>query len=831
MRMTGSRNHDWLSLVTVSGLVVSDPVLAEAFPEGPEHIPPANHRAFIREWERYQQCLQEQRADAQPRWLRFIAEDLLGLSAEHWLRHPDLPESATCQLVEYKQVLRPSWVLLGPDGEHSLLVSIVPPGQSLDRKEDQSGKWRASPAVKLERLLRETRAQLGLLTNGREFRLMLVPPGLSASHMTFEAGTWADEKPTLDGFFTLMRRERFFGPEDKRLAKLIADSQEKQLQVTDQLGDQVRNALESFVRGLDQADRGTSGELLAEMPHDRIYEMALIVMMRLVFMLYGEENYLLPHGEVLYDQAYGVTHLYSHLADQRRRAPESMHQTFDAWPRLLATFRLVHDGCSHPDLNLIAYGGKLFDPARFSVLEDPRVRIPNECIYQILRSLCFAKGKLGRETVPQRLSYQALDIEQIGTVYEGLIDYTVQRAPEDDTLLVFKGKGQSLRPLSEVSGRLTDSAYLQEQTGFSASRVQKLLEQQELPEDPPEYLPPEILSHAGFIDAVIPPGHLYVAHQSGLRKGQGTYYTPKWITSFICERTLEPLVFDGKEEARRIRSPEEILALKVCDPAMGSGAFLVQACRYLADRLVDSWDRLAAENPDRTLTMPFGKPVNGGPPDMVIPEDHKEAVIWARRFVAEHCLYGVDLNPLAVELARMSLWLITLSKDKPFEFFDHKLKHGNSLIGCWTSDLQHYPVAAWDRKGAEGPVKEALKQIKKDAKAQAAKQERDLRTGTLSLMSLDVDALRAETAAEMREIDEVSTFSPQERERLYQRNIVQDERYQALKRMFDTWCALWFWPLPHPPAPSPGREGENGGEAVLPPLTSGEGDTARQRGG
>lgn len=795
MAKPSSSVHDWLTLVSTSGLVISEPVLAYAFPDGPEHVEPKPYRDFIREWERYQQGLSQQREDAQSRWLRFIVEELLGLTGEHWLRPPNLPETVSCQLVDYEQVLRPSWVLAGPAGEHELLLTIVPPTQGLDRKEDQSGKWRASPAVKLERLLRETKVQLGLLTNGREFRLILAPAGLSASHLSFEAGTWADEKATLDGFFTLLRQPRFFGPEAKRLSKLIAESQEKQLEVTDQLGDQVRAALEDFVRGLDQADRQAGGELLQGLAPDKLYEMSLIVMMRLVFMLYAEENYLLPHGEVLYDQGYGVTHLYTQLAEQRQHRPESMATTTDAWPRLLATFRLIHDGCTHPDLNLIAYGGKLFNPERFPVLEDRRLRVSNAVIYAILRRLCFARAKLGRETVPQRLSYQSLDIEQIGTVYEGLIDYTVKRAPEDETLVIVKGKDQSLRPLSEVSGKLTDSAYLQEQTGFSATRVQRLLAQQEIDDETPDDLPAELLPYAGFFEGAIPPNHLYVAHQSGLRKGQGTYYTPKWITSFICERTLEPLVYDGEDETRRLKSPEAILALKVCDPAMGSGAFLVQACRYLADRLVDAWDRLVVEQPDRTLTMPYGKPLNGGPREMVLPESHDEAVMWARRFVAEHCLYGVDLNPLAVELAKMSLWLITLSKDKPFEFFDHKLKHGNSLIGCWSSDLERYPAAAWDRKGAEGAVKEALKQIKKDAKAQSDKQAKDRAKGIVPLIGVDVAALRAETAAEMREIDEVSTFDPQQKERLYRRNIEQDERYQALKRMFDTWCALWFWPL------------------------------------
>lgn len=357
--------HDWLTLVPGSGLVVSDPVLANAFPDGPEHVEPRANRDFIREWERYQQALNDQRPDAQSRWLRFVFEELLGVGSEHWLRPPNLPETVACELIEYEQTLRPSWVLTGPTGEHELLLSIVPPTQGLDRKEDASGRWRASPAVKLERLLRETKVPLGLLTNGHEFRLMLVPAGLSASHITWDAGTWADEKATLDGFFTLLRQARFLGPESKRLSKLIAESQEKQLEVTDQLGDQVRAALEDFVRGLDQADRQATGELLKGLESDKLYEMSLIVMMRLVFMLYGEENYLLPHGEVLYDQGYGVTHLYSQLAEQRRHRPESMATTTDAWPRLLATFRLIHEGCTHPDLNLIAYGGKLFNPQRF----------------------------------------------------------------------------------------------------------------------------------------------------------------------------------------------------------------------------------------------------------------------------------------------------------------------------------------------------------------------------------------------------------------------------------------------------------------------------------
>jgi type II restriction/modification system DNA methylase subunit YeeA len=104
-----------------------------------------------------------------------------------------------------------------------------------------------------------------------------------------------------------------------------------------------------------------------------------------------------------------------------------------------------------------------------------------------------------------------------------------------------------------------------------------------------------------------------------------------------------------------------VLALKVCDPAMGSGAFLVEACRQLATRLVATWARYPAKRPP-------------------IPVDEDEDLL-ARRLVAQRCLYGVDRNPLAVDLARLSLWLATLARDHEFTFLDHAMKSGDSLVG------------------------------------------------------------------------------------------------------------------------------------------------------
>jgi hypothetical protein len=145
---------------------------------------------------------------------------------------------------------------------------------------------------------------------------------------------------------------------------------------------------------------------------------------------------------------------------------------------------------------------------------------------------------------------------------------------------------------------------------------------------------------------------------TGRRKTSGSFYTPRSLTEYLVRRTLAPLV----EQA----SPEQILSLRILDPAMGSGAFLVAACRYLA---------LAYE----TALIREG----GATRDLT---DHDRTGF--RRTIAQRCLYGVDLNPMAVQLARLSLWLATLSSDRPLTFFDHHLRAGNSLVGAGIADVR-----------------------------------------------------------------------------------------------------------------------------------------------
>jgi hypothetical protein len=189
---------------------------------------------------------------------------------------------------------------------------------------------------------------------------------------------------------------------------------------------------------------------------------------------------------------------------------------------------------------------------------------------------------------------------------------------------------------------------------------------------------------------VIPKGSVFVTAGTD-RRSSGTHYTPRSLTEPIVQYTLEPLVYVGPAEGTpknewRLKSAKELLELKICDMACGSGAFLVQAARYMAERLLEAWDVAKRANPNTPGITPEGAPFTGKANEALIPDDPAERKTYALRIIAQRCLYGVDKNPLAAEMAKLSLWLLTLAKDKPFEFLDHAIRCGDSLVGIHNLD-------------------------------------------------------------------------------------------------------------------------------------------------
>lgn len=740
--MSIARHHnEWLSLIEISGPFLSLPVLMRTFPQGLEALDRdglAELRLAYEEWLDDQNSLRPSPA-IHSVWVRYVLEHVLGFEKSHLLEGPAIPATLQAFVAEQGETLRPDLAIVSNDPSAQkprMLIQICPITQGLE-KSMQNHRWKASPAMRMLELLRATGVSLGLVTNGEQWMLVNAPKGETSAFVSWYAALWLEEPLTLRAFSSLLGATRFFSVADEdTLEGMLKDSVNEQQEVTDQLGYQVRRAVEVLIRAIDKADQDCGRTLLKDIPEKDLYEAALTVMMRLVFLFSAEERGLLLLGDPLYDQNYAVSTLRARLretADQQ--GEEVLERRFDAWCRLLATFRAVHDGIHHDRLNLPAYGGSLFDPERYPFLEGRTTQtsrenvvlpISNRTVLHLLEALQVLRVKVpgGGPAEARRLSFRALDVEQIGHVYEGLLDHIAVRA--GDPVLGLAGTREKEPELSlpniraeEAKGEKSFLAFLKEQTGRSENALRKAL--QERPDvftnqhlliacNNDAKMLERVALYAGLLreddfgyPAVFLPGSVYVT-TGATRRATGTHYTPRSLTEPIVQHTLEPLVYTGpaeglQKEEWKLKSPAELLDLKVCDMAMGSAGFLVQVIRYLSERLVEAWDILNPEgsNPGLRIT-PEGQPASGKPGELIIPADDEERMVLARRLIADRCIYGVDKNPLAVEIAKLSIWLTTMDKGRPFTFLDHALKCGDSLVGA---DEDMYRKWAYSLKGAQ----------------------------------------------------------------------------------------------------------------------------------
>lgn len=722
---TAKHHNEWLSLIDISGPFLSLPVLMRVFPQGLEaHDADASREARLahEEWLDNQQGLRPETA-MHTLWVRYVLERLLSFSNETIAEGLAMPLTVRVTFAEHGETLQPDLVLHEPGNpaKPRVLVQVYPFTQNLDKTVPEK-RWKTSPAMRMMELLRATGVRLGLVTNGEEWMLVDAPRGETSAFVSWYASLWFEEPLTLRSFRSLLSARRFFSVQDKEtLEGMLADSVNEQQEVTDQLGYQVRRAVEVLIQSIDRADQDRGRKLLEGINESELYEAALTVMMRLVFLFSAEERGLLLLGDPLYDQYYAVSTLRAQLreiADQH--GEEVLERRFDAWCRLLATFRAVHGGIQHDRLRLPAYGGSLFDPNRFSFLEgrsrnlapseeETPLPINNRTVLHLLEALQILRMPMpGGGKEPRRLSFRSLDVEQIGHVYEGLLDHAAVRATE--TVLGLVGSRDS-EPEIGLSRLMAEQAkglerfvnYLAENTRRTENAIKRSLSA-ELDSFQIQHLKSacdndvkifqQLLSLVGVVreddfgmPVVILPGDVYVT-AGATRRATGTHYTPRSLTEPIVQHTLEPLVYIGPAEGLpreqwKLRSPAEILAFKVCDMAMGSAGFLVQADRYLAERLLEAW-AIASEG--GIQITPDGEPSKGLPGETLLPKDEDERMILARRLVADRCLYGVDKNPLAVEIAKLSLWLTTMAKGRPFSFLDHALKCGDSLVGTSVDD-------------------------------------------------------------------------------------------------------------------------------------------------
>ena len=568
-------------------------------------------------------------------------------------------------------------------------------GLDLDAPEAVTGPWRYPPTAKLERLLRQVGIPVGLVFNGLELRLVYAPNGESTGHLTFrvEHLRRPDGRPILTALDLLLHARRAYtAAPEHTLEGLLAESRRRQADVTEELAKQVFEAVEILLSGFEVAAArdcvgGAPDWLGAALREegDHLYQGVLSVVLRLVFLLYAEDQALLPVEHSTYAEHLSLGGLDARLSQDAGAHPESMHHRFGAYGQLLSLFRAVFFGVKHGTLELPPRRGKLFDPNAYPFLEgglpgwtaavaDPAARadarppsIDDGTIHRIMHRLVVFAG--------QRLSYRTLDVVQIGSIYESLMGYHVIRVQSPAVRLGKHGVWVEAAALQAMNA--TDRArFLKEACGLNPGPVQTI---EKAAKDAGQ-------GAAALIDALsahavgkrgdahrhrVEAGRL-VLQPGDERRRTGTHYTPASLTEKVVKRTLEPLLACLGEA----RTASQILELKICDPAMGSGAFLVAACRELAHEMVAAWTR--AGELGRVL------------------EEHGDAHLHARRLVAQTCLYGVDRNAAAVELAKLSLWLVTMSRRLPFTFVDHALRHGDSLVGL---DFKQIEAFHWSPPG------------------------------------------------------------------------------------------------------------------------------------
>ncbi|MEU0947053.1 DNA methyltransferase, partial [Streptomyces canus] len=696
----------WLELVDIDGPFLAVPALERVWPQG---IPQPNTRAldalkdakpaFEKAWENWDTHREDEAALDLYREARDTWVDLVLGQGFRWGASYAVPAPAVAEVrsPDYTVTVRADGALVERETTGALVL-VTDPVDSL--RDPLTDGWSASPIDRMEELLRTSDVPIGVVTDGRWWAIVSARPQTMVASGIVDAQDWIAEPQTRNAFVELLQRRRLIGgkPAD-RLTELFGESVTAAEKITEALGTQVRRAVELIVQalsegGLDAVRSGEPDPLPAR--RGEVYEAAVTVMMRVVFLLFAEERGLLPENQ-LFAMGYGVSDELDQLdARQNEEGDQGLDATHLTWHRLLATSQALYQGATFEDLRLPEYGGSLFDPSRFLFLTacDSQgalaITVSDRVMLEVLRAVQIAQLTGGA----RRISFRDIDVEQIGYIYEGLLGYSCENVNEVVVGLTGSAGSEPEIPLAKLEelaeAKHTETALAEAILAWvrqnqpaakpptkaaltRALKVGDTLDDTEIvlrdltdDEDLRERLRPFI----GIIrrdlrnrPLVVEPGGVLLV-ETPSRASAGAHYTPRSLAEEVVRHALEPLVYSPgplqttDQDSWQPVSSDELLDLKVADIACGSGAFLVAAARYLAARLVEAWHR-----------------------DQVATGSTHDLYVHAIRTVVARCLYGADINAMAVEMCKLSLWLVSLDPKLPFSFVDDKVLHGNSLLG------------------------------------------------------------------------------------------------------------------------------------------------------
>ena len=511
-----------------------------------------------------------------------------------------------------------------------------------------AGHWTTS----LDRLWRETaRSGIGLetawflCTNGRQVRLVDTQRTYSRAYIEFDLERAIENPSTFSVFWGVLRADAFRADRQEPgvLHQIIHAVARHGHAVNRSLRFGVIDAVQHLLAGLSR-----SGQRDAE----ALFDETLTIVYRALFLMFAEARGLVPTWHPLYRKSYTIESLRDRI--ERPGSVRGLWETFQA------IARLAHRGCHAGTLVVPAFNGRLFSPARTPIAES--CAVDDELARKALLGLSTTTVRSTRS----RIDYRDLGVEQLGAVYESVLDY---------------------EPV------VTEASH-----------------------------------------------QVQLRRGGDRRKATGSFYTPQSLTDFLVRRTLHPLV-EGA-------SSDRIVGLRIVDPAMGSAAFLVSACRYLAGAYEGA---LLRENVCREADL----------------SDSDRAVF--RRQIAQRCLFGVDLNPTAVQLGRLSLWLATLSANKPLTFLDHRLVCGDSLLGASPTDIARQPPAPGAIHGSSHKSQVPL------------------------FADEDLEPTLARAVEQRRWMAETSDDTV-EVVREKERRLHALGRGGLWKSIADLWCSCWMWP-------------------------------------
>ena len=599
-------------------------------------------------------------------------------------------------------------------------------GRPLDRKSREGADPfdNNNPNFQVDYYLRTTGLRWGILTDGRYWRLYNRDTSFKLnSYYEVDLVSLIEQsnEQAFKYLYLFFRREAFSGIEkcESFLDRVFEESARYATAIGSKLKDAVYEALETLCEGFVRFQRNN---LDSRLQLNNIYDNSLVLLYRLLFIFYAESRGLLPlDTNRSYSDNYSLNHLKKDIAKRIDDGAIIPPDWTNYWSQLKALFKAINEGS--PAIDVYEYNGGLFDPHRHQFLEQYDIGD----LYLAKAIDLFARADTEPERKRDFVDYRDLAIQHLGSIYEGLLEHKPQVADEEMVIIREKGK-EKVIPRTELKG-------------------QRVYGQK-------------------------PKGEIYLTLEKGERKATGSYYTPDYIVKYIVENTLEPLVREkidawhgriatletkvkaARGENRQLLEKElestqkgltdEILSLKVLDPAMGSGHFLVRATEYLAEEL--------ATNPN-------------------IPPPYRDGAIedidyWKRR-VVEHCIYGVDINPLAVELAKVSLWLSTVAKNKPLSFLDHHLRCGNSLLGARLEDLERLPM----KKEKKTVPSEQLALFDKEAFSK----DIGLSVGDVAL----IETLPSDTINDIKEKDRIF------------KELVESRRLRY-RKLADLWVSYYF---------------------------------------